>query len=131
MKLSVITVCFNAASAIARTIESFLEQDYRDSELLVVDGASPDGTASIARSFGDPRIMVTSEADEGIYDAMNKGLARFSGDAAGFLNADDTFADPGTLSAIASTSAAAAAVLNTDDTTTHNARAVLTARSRK
>lgn len=101
MKLSVITVCFNAAATIANTIESFLEQDYRDSELLVIDGASRDGTAEIARRFGDPRVAVVSEPDQGLYDAMNKGLARFSGDAAGFLNADDRFAGPETLSAIA------------------------------
>jgi glycosyltransferase involved in cell wall biosynthesis len=100
MKLSVITVCFNAARTIRHTIESFLAQSHTNKELLIIDGASTDATIDIARSFDAPCISITSEPDRGIYDAMNKGLHRFTGDAVGFLNADDRFASPTALSAI-------------------------------
>jgi glycosyltransferase involved in cell wall biosynthesis len=99
--ISVVTVCFNAAATIPHTIASFLGQTERRAELIVVDGASPDGTAGIARSFGDPRIRVVSEPDGGVYEAMNKGLALYRGDAVGFLNADDRFHDAHALAAIA------------------------------
>lgn len=101
VRISVITVAWNAAATIRHTIESFLGQTHRDAELVVVDGASRDGTADVARGYGDARIRVVSEPDRGIYDAMNKGLALFSGDAVGFLNADDAFHDPGVLADIA------------------------------
>src|SRR5262245_62105955 len=91
MKISVVTVAYNSAGTIRHTIESFLRQRYADKELLIVDGDSDDETVSIAKSFGDPAIRVTSEKDAGLYDAMNKGLHLFSGDAIGFLNSDDTF----------------------------------------
>ena len=101
MMISVVTVCYNAASTIPHTIASFLGQTERRAELIVVDGASPDGTAGIARSFADPRIRVVSEPDGGVYEAMNKGLSLFRGDAVGFLNADDRFHDAHALAAIA------------------------------
>ena len=101
MKISVITVSWNAAATIRHTIDSFQNQSHRDAELLVIDGASHDGTADIVRGYADPRIRLTSEPDRGIYDAMNKGLGLFSGDAVGFLNSDDAFHDAGVLSDIA------------------------------
>ena len=61
--------------------------------MLVVDGASRDGTLKIVEFFGSPQISVLSEPDKGVYDAMNKGFHRFTGDAVGFLNSDDTFHD--------------------------------------
>lgn len=101
MKLSVVTVCFNSEKTIAHTLESFLAQRHRDSELLVIDGGSKDRTMAIAGSYADPRIRITSEPDRGIFDAMNKGLERFGGDAVGFLNSDDCYAGDHALAAIA------------------------------
>lgn len=101
MKISVITVCFNAESTIAHTIESVLRQDHPSIELLVIDGASRDGTVKLVESFADPRILIYSRPDKGIYDAMNRGLELYRGDAVGFLNADDCYADDSVLSAIA------------------------------
>jgi glycosyltransferase len=101
MKLSVVTVCLNAEKTIAFTIESFLAQRYSKKELLIIDGSSRDKTIEIARSFGSNDIRIFSEKDSGIYDAMNKGLRLFAGDAVGFIGADDTFASSNSLSLIA------------------------------
>jgi glycosyltransferase len=101
MKISVVTVCFNSAATIADTVRSFLDQRYDAKELVVVDGCSTDGTLDVVRSFDDPNIRVISEPDRGIYDAMNKGLAVYSGDAVGFLNSDDRFHDDTALERIA------------------------------
>jgi glycosyltransferase involved in cell wall biosynthesis len=101
MKISVVTVCRNSARTIRHTLESFFAQTHADKELVVVDGASTDETLSIVASFGGGNVVVISERDRGIYDAMNKGLAAFSGDAVGFLNSDDRFKDGGTLARIA------------------------------
>ena len=101
MKISVITVCLNSAKTIAGTIRSFIEQTYPDKELIVLDGGSRDETVRIARSFEYPAIRILSEPDDGIYDAMNKGLAIYCGDAIGFLNSNDTFHDSSALAAIA------------------------------
>lgn len=101
MRISVVTVCFNAERTIGHTLNSFLKQEHPDKELLVVDGGSRDGTLKVVESFADPAIRVVSEPDRGLYDAMNKGLRRFGGDAVGFLNADDCYADRHTLSALA------------------------------
>src|SRR5687767_5537967 len=91
MKISVVTVVYNSAGTIRQTIDSFLSQRYDNKELLIIDGCSTDETLSIAQSFGEPCIRIVSELDTGIYDAMNKGLRLFTGDAVGFLNSDDTF----------------------------------------
>ena len=101
MKISAICVCWNAAKTIRSTIESFLAQDYADKELVIVDGVSTDGTLDIVRSFNSPLIKLHSGKDKGIYDAMNKGLRLYTGDAVGFLNADDIYHSPKTLSLIA------------------------------
>jgi glycosyltransferase len=100
MRLSVVTVCLNSQETIRDTIESFLGQTHLNRELLIVDGRSSDATLDIARSFGSPDIRIISESDKGVFDAMNKGLAGFGGDAVGFLNADDTFHDKHALSAV-------------------------------
>ncbi|MET0274577.1 MAG: glycosyltransferase family 2 protein [Phenylobacterium sp.] len=101
MKVSVVTVCWNSAKTIGHTLESFFRQDHADKELVIVDGASKDATLEIVRSFPSDGVVVISEPDRGIYDAMNKGLAAFSGQAVGFLNSDDRFKDENALSAIA------------------------------
>src|SRR6202795_501886 len=101
MKISVITAAYNAQATIASTIESFLGQSHPDKEMLVIDGASKDDTLRIVESFGSNQIRVVSETDSGVFDAMNKGLHLFEGDAVGFLNSDDTFHDSGVLRDIA------------------------------
>lgn len=101
MKISVVTVCLNSERTIAHTIESFLKQTYANKELLVIDGVSRDRTLEIVNSFGSEAMRVFSEPDGGIYDAMNKGLRWFSGDAVGFLGSDDTFHDSTALASLA------------------------------
>ena len=100
MKISTVTVCHNSQATIARTVRSFLSQNHADKELLVIDGGSTDGTLEIVKGFQSDAIRVISEKDRGIYDAMNKGLANFSGDAVGFLNSDDVYHDPSVLGQI-------------------------------
>jgi glycosyltransferase len=101
MKISVVTASFNSEATISFTIESFLAQTHPEKEMLVIDGASSDATLKIVESFGSDAIRVFSENDKGVYDAMNKGLHLFAGDAVGFLNSDDTFHDSRALADIA------------------------------
>lgn len=100
MKLSTIMVSWNAEATIAGAVQSFLMQDHPDKELVVVDGGSTDKTVSILEGFGASEIKLESGPDKGIYDAMNKGLQRFEGDAFGFLNADDRYHDAHALSRV-------------------------------
>lgn len=101
MKISVVTVSFNAAATIARTVESVLAQDHGDTEILVVDGASGDATAAIVSRYAADGVRLVSEPDRGMYDALNKARALYTGDAFGALNADDTFHDRTSLRRIA------------------------------
>ena len=101
MKISTVTVCRNSQATIAQTVASFLRQTHPDKELLVIDGGSADKTVEIVSGFQNAAIRIISEPDLGIYDAMNKGLANFSGDAIGFLNSDDAYSDPSVLARIA------------------------------
>jgi glycosyltransferase len=102
MKISVVTASFNSEATIGFTIESFLGQSHPEKEMLVIDGASGDGTLKLVESFASDAIRVFSEPDNGVYDAMNKGFHLFEGDAVGFLNSDDTFHDANVLAEIAS-----------------------------
>lgn len=90
-KVTVVTVVRNAAAALRTTAESVLAQTYADIEYVIVDGASTDGTADYARSLGDKVDVLISERDNGIYDAMNKGVRAASGEWVIFMNAGDTF----------------------------------------
>jgi glycosyltransferase involved in cell wall biosynthesis len=101
MKISVITASYNSQATIGATIESFLVQNHPEKEMWVIDGASRDATVKIVESFGSSAIRIVSEADKGVYDAMNKGLRLFEGDIVGFLNSDDTFHEPTVLQTIA------------------------------
>lgn len=101
MRLSVVTVCRNAAATIGATLSSFFAQTYPDKQLIVIDGASSDQTVAIAQEFACDELTIISEPDRGLYDAMNKGLSAFDGDAVGFLNADDRFHGPDTLASLA------------------------------
>lgn len=100
MKISVLTVCWNSAATIRHTVDSFLAQDHGDKELVVVDGNSSDDTLAIVRSFPQDRIRLVSEPDSGMYDALNKGLRLYTGDAVGVLNSDDCFHDQTVLGRI-------------------------------
>jgi len=104
MTISIITICFNSEKTIAKTIESILEQDYQNIEYLIIDGASKDGTMKIVNSYKKKfnqkgiEYVISSEKDKGIYDAMNKGVGKASGDVVGILNSDDYYAAPDVLS---------------------------------
>lgn len=101
--ISVITVVYNAASLMQRTIESVVSQDYAHLEYIIVDGASTDGTREMIASYGSSVSQWVSEPDKGIYDAMNKGLAMARGHYVWFLNAGDTLPDPHTVTALVAT----------------------------
>ena len=102
MKISVITVCFNSAETIADTLKSIVNQTHEDIEQIVVDGGSNDSTLALVRDQALPGVIVISEPDKGIYDAMNKGIAVATGDVIGFINSDDFYPSPGVLAVVAS-----------------------------
>lgn len=106
MKISAVMACYNSEATIGPSIASFLAQDHADRELVVVDGASKDATCAIVRGRSSPLIRLTSEPDRGIYDAINKGIARAEGEVIGILHSNDRFADPGVLSRVAAAFAA-------------------------
>lgn len=99
--ISVITVCFNSALTIERCLQSVASQDLPNVQHIVIDGASTDTTLDILKSYRAHLSHFVSEPDNGIYDAMNKGLDLASGDIVCFLNADDQYADKSVLSRIA------------------------------
>lgn len=101
MKISIITVCFNAASTLGDTLDSVASQTYKDVEHIVVDGGSTDGTIEILKSGRGCISSWKSETDKGIYDAMNKGIALSTGEIIGALNADDVYADNNVLATVA------------------------------
>lgn len=100
MKISVITVCYNSAATLARALQSVADQDWSDIEHIVIDGGSTDHTPQVLEQF-EHLTSIVREPDTGIYDAMNKGLARVSGDVVCFLNADDQYASSTVLSRVA------------------------------
>lgn len=101
MKLSVVTVSFNAAPTLADTLESVSRQQGCDVEHWLIDGGSRDDTAAVVRRHGAHLAGYVSEPDRGLYDAMNKGAARSRGEVLGFLNADDWYASASTLAWVA------------------------------
>ncbi len=108
MTISVVTVAYNSENCIGRTIESILAQDYDWIEYRIIDGGSSDRTVEIAESYRqamqDRGIAydIISEPDDGIYDAMNKGIRLAQGDIIGLLNTDDTY-EPDALRTVADT----------------------------
>ena len=94
MKISVITVCHNSQESLQDTIDSVASQDYPDLEHIIVDGKSEDSTLEIIQKNIETIGQWISEKDEGIYDAMNKGIQLATGDVIAFLNADDFYAYP-------------------------------------
>lgn len=91
MKISVVTVCYNAADTIEKTMLSVLNQTYHDIEYIIIDGGSTDGTVEIIRKYADRIAYWVSEPDKGIYDAMNKGIKVATGEWINFMNAGDRF----------------------------------------
>lgn len=100
MKFSIITATYNRADTIRDTIKSILLQTHNDWEHIIIDGASKDNTLAIIKEYEpiyNGRLILVSEPDKGIYDAMNKGIALTTGDYIGFLNSDDFFYDENVL----------------------------------
>lgn len=101
MKISIITVCLNAKNTIEKTLLSIFNQTFKDIEVIVIDGASKDRTLEIIDKYKDKISHFVSEPDNGIYDAMNKGIKLATGDFICFLNAGDTFYDNNILEKVA------------------------------
>lgn len=91
MKITIITICYNSAATLEKTILSVAGQSYTNIEYIVVDGNSSDGTLDLIKKHKDKIALWISEPDKGLYDAMNKGIAMATGDLIGVLNSDDTF----------------------------------------
>lgn len=91
MKVSIITVVYNNQKTIKSAIESILSQTYKNIEYIIIDGGSTDGTLDIIYNFKEKIDLILSEADNGIYDAMNKGINLSTGDLVGILNSDDLY----------------------------------------
>lgn len=110
IKFTIITCTYQAAHYLPRTAESVLSQTYADVEHLIIDGLSTDGTVETARTYehrsaqadNGHEVIVVSEKDGGLYDAMNKGIRMATGEYVVFLNAGDVFPSPDTLEMIAS-----------------------------
>lgn len=107
--ITVVTVTWQAAQVLRPTLDSVREQTYEHVEHLIIDGASTDGTLQMVNDYqrdvrnccSGHRVVISSEPDKGLYDAMNKGLNRATGDYIIFLNAGDRFASPDTLEQVA------------------------------
>ena len=108
-RFTVVTITYNAAAVVQRTLDSVLCQTYEDVEHLIIDGASTDETLQIVEAYKQQsdesdsghKVIVKSEPDEGIYDAMNRGLTQVMGDYVVYMNAGDAFPAPDTLEQIA------------------------------
>lgn len=122
LRFSIVTVTYNAAAVLQRTLDSVLMQDYQYVEHLILDGASTDGTLQLAEQYKEKsdetasshEVIVRSEPDRGIYDAMNKGLQQATGDFVVFLNAGDSLPSGTTLSLLAERATEQSAVLYGD-----------------
>jgi glycosyltransferase involved in cell wall biosynthesis len=101
MRITLITAVYNRSARIAGAIKSVRSQQHEDIEHLIIDGGSTDGTLSAIQESGHARLRVISEPDQGIYDALNKGIARATGDIIGLLHSDDVFADAYVLARVA------------------------------
>lgn len=100
MKVSIVTATYNSSKTVEDTINSVLKQTYKDYEYIIIDGVSKDNTLDIVRKYEplfEGRMKVFSEKDKGIYDAMNKGFHRATGDVLMLINSDDLFARPDAL----------------------------------
>lgn len=101
MKISVITAVYNSAATVSGAIASVTSQTYSDVEHVIVEGLSSDGSLAAIKATRHDRMVLISEADKGIYDALNKGIRAASGDVVGFVHADDFLAHPNALARVA------------------------------
>ncbi len=101
MKISVITACYNSAKTIKHTLASVATQTHADLEHIIIDGGSTDDTLAVIAEHGKHIAKLLSEKDNGIYDAMNKGIELATGDVIAFLNADDYYKDEQVISRVA------------------------------
>lgn len=99
-KISIITIVYNNVRDIEYTISSVIKQTYKNIEYIIIDGASNDGTIDIINKYHDQVDVFVSEKDKGIYDAMNKGLGKASGDYVLFLNSGDELYDKQTIQCV-------------------------------
>lgn len=98
--ISVITVVFNGENSLEKTIKSVISQSYDHVEYIIIDGGSTDGTVDIIKRYEDQIDYWISEKDEGIYDAMNKGIRQATGEWVNFMNAGDSFVNKDVLSSV-------------------------------
>ena len=101
MKISVITAVYNRRDTLADAVRSLQAQTYDNFEHVVMDAASTDGSLDVLGELADERMKLTSECDDGIYDALNKGMARATGDIIGLMHSDDFFASNSVLELVA------------------------------
>ena len=101
VSFSIVTVCYNSFFSIENTIRSVLGQSYKCIEYIIIDGASTDGTVDLIKKYDNRVAFWVSEPDEGIYDAMNKGIMHSKNDYVLFLNAGDLFYDDKTIENVA------------------------------
>ena len=103
MKISIITITYNSASSLQRALDSVQCQTYKDIEHVIIDGASTDGTCALIEAYAKQHKNVkwVSEKDNGIYDAINKGIRQATGDVIGFLHSDDVLYSPDSIGQIA------------------------------
>ena len=100
MKLSIITINFNNAEGLRKTIESVVSQTFTDFEYIIIDGGSTDGSVDIIKQYADKITYWVSEPDKGIYNAMNKGILQAKGEYLNFMNSGDCFYSPTVLTEI-------------------------------
>ena len=103
IRISIVTITFNAARSLQRTLDSVRRQTYPHIEHLIIDGASKDDTVRIAEQYkatSPHEVIIQSEPDNGLYDAMNKGLQKATGDYVVFLNAGDSLYAEDTIASV-------------------------------
>lgn len=101
MKISIVTVVYRSEGTIGDALDSVARQSWNDVQHVVIDGASPDGTLDVIESRANPNMVIVSEPDDGIYDALNKGFRLAAGDVVGIVHADDILADETVLERVA------------------------------
>ncbi|WP_350913727.1 glycosyltransferase family 2 protein [Providencia huaxiensis] len=103
MKISIITATYNSSKTIIDTIQSLEQQTYSNIEYIIIDRASKDNTLDIIKKYSSKVSKIISEPDNGIYDALNKGISVSTGDIIGFLHSDDIFAYPNAIEDLVTT----------------------------
>ena len=102
LKVSIVTVCYNADKTILRTVQSVLSQKYTNIEYIIIDGASTDQTLTLLNAYSNNEFKLISEKDNGLYDAINKGISMCKGDIIGLLHSDDIYPNENVISTVVS-----------------------------